>query len=165
MLTIKDLASATQLRASDMSALRGGSNINVLNSNFAFAGGFGSPAAVVARSPRSMQARKPPTACCRTSAASSWPSSSKQTCRYRDHGVVRDSGDPVSLGCRQERNGRSRIEVFGDMQLSLQCARTVICPGRLERSKAGNRFSCCGDRAFPAAEPQFIPRVDQAAIL
>jgi hypothetical protein len=48
MLTIKDLASATQLRASDMSALRGGSNINVLNSNFAFAGGFGSPAAVIA---------------------------------------------------------------------------------------------------------------------
>jgi hypothetical protein len=48
MLTIKDLASATQLRASDMSALRGGGNINVLNSNFAFAGGFGSPAAVIA---------------------------------------------------------------------------------------------------------------------
>jgi hypothetical protein len=48
MLTIKDLASTKQLGASEMSAVRGGSNINALNSNFAFAGGFGSPAAVVA---------------------------------------------------------------------------------------------------------------------
>jgi hypothetical protein len=48
MLTIKDLASTKQLGASEMSAVRGGSNINALNSNFAYAGGFGSPAAVVA---------------------------------------------------------------------------------------------------------------------
>lgn len=48
MLTIKDLASTKQLRASEMSAVRGGSNINAFNSNFAVAGGFGSPAAVVA---------------------------------------------------------------------------------------------------------------------
>jgi hypothetical protein len=48
MLTIKDLASTKQLGTSEMSAVRGGSNINALNSNFAVAGGFGSPAAVVA---------------------------------------------------------------------------------------------------------------------
>ena len=48
MLTIKDLASTKQLGASEMSAVRGGSNVNLGNSNFAIAGGFGSPAAVVA---------------------------------------------------------------------------------------------------------------------
>jgi hypothetical protein len=43
-LMIKDLAVAKQLGASDMSAIHGGSNINALNSNYAFA----SPAIVVA---------------------------------------------------------------------------------------------------------------------
>ena len=48
MLTIKDLASTKQLSASEMSAVRGGSNVNFGNSNLAIAGGFGSHAAVVA---------------------------------------------------------------------------------------------------------------------
>ncbi len=48
MLTIKDLASTKQLGASEMSAVRGGSNINAFNSNFATAGGFASPSIVVA---------------------------------------------------------------------------------------------------------------------
>jgi hypothetical protein len=48
MLTIKDLASTKQLGASEMSAVRGGSNVNALNSNVAVAGGFGSPATIVA---------------------------------------------------------------------------------------------------------------------
>jgi hypothetical protein len=47
-LMIKDLAVAKQLGASDMSAIHGGGNVNALNSNFAFAGGFASPAIVVA---------------------------------------------------------------------------------------------------------------------
>ena len=48
MLTIKDLASTKQLGAVEMSAVRGGSNINALNGNFAAAGGFASPATVIA---------------------------------------------------------------------------------------------------------------------
>ena len=48
MLTIKDLASTKQLGASEMSAVRGGSNVNAFNSNFAAAGGFASPSAVIA---------------------------------------------------------------------------------------------------------------------
>jgi hypothetical protein len=47
-LMIKDLAAAKQLGASDMSAIRGGSNVNALNSNYAFAGGFASPSIIVA---------------------------------------------------------------------------------------------------------------------
>ena len=47
-LMIKDLAAAKQLGASDMSAIHGGSNVNALNSNFAFAGGFASPSIIVA---------------------------------------------------------------------------------------------------------------------
>jgi hypothetical protein len=48
MLTIKDLASTKQLGASEMSAVRGGSNVNFGNSNFAKSCGFASPAIVVA---------------------------------------------------------------------------------------------------------------------
>lgn len=48
MLTIKDLASTKQLGASEMSAVRGGSNVNFGNRNFAVSGGFASPAAVIA---------------------------------------------------------------------------------------------------------------------
>ena len=48
MLTIKDLASTKQLGAGEMSAVRGGTNVNFGNKNFAAAGGFGSPAAVIA---------------------------------------------------------------------------------------------------------------------
>lgn len=48
MLTIKDLASTKQLGASEMSAVRGGSNVNFGNHNIAIAGGFASPAAVIA---------------------------------------------------------------------------------------------------------------------
>lgn len=48
MLTIKDLASTKQLAASEMSAVRGGTNVNFGNRNFAVSGGFASPAAVVA---------------------------------------------------------------------------------------------------------------------
>jgi hypothetical protein len=47
-LMIKDLASAKQLDASDMSAIHGGSNFNIGNANFAKSGGFASPAIVVA---------------------------------------------------------------------------------------------------------------------
>ncbi|MDB5757449.1 MAG: hypothetical protein JWM30_738 [Burkholderia sp.] len=47
-LMIKDLASAKQLDASDMSAIHGGSNFNFGNSNFAAGGGFASPSIVVA---------------------------------------------------------------------------------------------------------------------
>ena len=48
MLTIKDLASTKQLGASEMSAVRGGSNVNFGNHNVAVAGGFGSPSAIIA---------------------------------------------------------------------------------------------------------------------
>ena len=48
MLTIKDLASTKQLGAVEMSAVRGGSNVNAFNSNFAAAGGFASPSTVIA---------------------------------------------------------------------------------------------------------------------
>ena len=48
MLTIKDLASVKQLGASEMSVLRGGSNVNFGNRNVAIGGGFASPAAVIA---------------------------------------------------------------------------------------------------------------------
>ena len=48
MMTIKDLATSKQLGASDMSAVRGGSNYNAGNFNFAHSGGFASPAAVIA---------------------------------------------------------------------------------------------------------------------
>lgn len=48
MLTIKDLASTKQLDTSEMSAVRGGSNVNFGNRNVAVAGGFASPAAVIA---------------------------------------------------------------------------------------------------------------------
>ena len=47
-LMIKDLAVTKQLGASDMSAIRGGSNYNVGNVNYAKGSGFGSPAAVFA---------------------------------------------------------------------------------------------------------------------
>jgi len=48
MLTIKDLASTKQLGASEMSAVRGGSNVNFGNHNVAVAGGFASPSAIIA---------------------------------------------------------------------------------------------------------------------
>ena len=48
MMTIKDLASTKQLGATEMSAVRGGSNVNFGNRNFAVSGGFASPAAVIA---------------------------------------------------------------------------------------------------------------------
>jgi hypothetical protein len=48
MLTIKDLASAKQLGATEMSAVRDGSNVNFGNHNVAIGGGFASPAAVIA---------------------------------------------------------------------------------------------------------------------
>ena len=48
MLTIKDLASTKQLGASEMSAVRGGRNVNFGNRNFAIGGGFASPSAVIA---------------------------------------------------------------------------------------------------------------------
>jgi hypothetical protein len=47
-LMIKDLASAKQLDASDMSAIHGGMNVNAFNNNFAAGGGFASPSIVVA---------------------------------------------------------------------------------------------------------------------
>jgi hypothetical protein len=47
-LMIKDLAAAKQLDASDMSAIHGGSNFNLGNTNFAKSGGFASPSIVVA---------------------------------------------------------------------------------------------------------------------
>jgi hypothetical protein len=48
MLTIKDLASTKQLGAVEMSAVRGGMNINAFNTNSAESGGFASPSAVIA---------------------------------------------------------------------------------------------------------------------
>ena len=48
MLIIKDLAASKELGAKEMSAVRGGSNINAFNVNVAKSDGFGSPAAVVA---------------------------------------------------------------------------------------------------------------------
>ena len=48
MLTIKDLASSKQLGATEMSAVRGGSNFNIGNHNVAHSSGFASPAIVVA---------------------------------------------------------------------------------------------------------------------
>jgi len=48
MLTIKDLASTKELGASEMSAVRGGSNVNFGNHNVAVAGGFASPSAIIA---------------------------------------------------------------------------------------------------------------------
>jgi hypothetical protein len=48
MLTIKDLASTKQLGAVEMSAVRGGSNVNFANGNFAAGGGFASSATVIA---------------------------------------------------------------------------------------------------------------------
>ena len=47
-LMIKDLAVTKQLGATDMSAIRGGSNYNFRNVNVAEGSGFGSPAAVLA---------------------------------------------------------------------------------------------------------------------
>ena len=47
-LLIKDLAVSKQLDASDMSAIQGGSNFNLGNTNFAKSGGFASPSIVVA---------------------------------------------------------------------------------------------------------------------
>ena len=47
-LMIKDLAVTKQLGAGEMSAVRGGSNYNVGNLNYAESGGFASPAAVFA---------------------------------------------------------------------------------------------------------------------
>ena len=47
-LMIKDLAAAKQLGASDMSAIHGGSNLNLGNNNFAYSSGFASPSIVVA---------------------------------------------------------------------------------------------------------------------
>lgn len=47
-LMIKDLAVTKQLGAEEMSAVRGGSNYNVHNVNYARSGGFASPAAVIA---------------------------------------------------------------------------------------------------------------------
>ena len=48
MLNIKDLASSKELGATEMSAVRGGSNFNIGNRNVASSGGFASPAAVIA---------------------------------------------------------------------------------------------------------------------
>jgi hypothetical protein len=48
MLTIKDLAASKELDAHEMSAVRGGLNINAFNRNEANGGGFASPAFVVA---------------------------------------------------------------------------------------------------------------------
>ena len=47
-LMIKDLALDKQLDSKSMSAVRGGSNVNMDNINAAFGGGFASPAIVVA---------------------------------------------------------------------------------------------------------------------
>jgi hypothetical protein len=47
-LMIKDLAVTKQLGAEEMSTVRGGSNYNVGNVNFARSGGFASPVAVIA---------------------------------------------------------------------------------------------------------------------
>jgi hypothetical protein len=48
MLTIKDLASTKQLGAVEMSAVRGGNNVNAFNTNFASSSGFASPSTVIA---------------------------------------------------------------------------------------------------------------------
>jgi len=48
MLIIKDLAANKELGAREMSAVRGGSNYNFGNFNYAKGGGFASPAIVVA---------------------------------------------------------------------------------------------------------------------
>ena len=47
-LMIKDLAASKQLGAEELSAVRGGSNYNVGNVNYATSGGFASPSAVIA---------------------------------------------------------------------------------------------------------------------
>jgi hypothetical protein len=47
-LTIKDLAVSKELDTREMSAVRGGLNLNAFNVNQAFGGGFASPAIVVA---------------------------------------------------------------------------------------------------------------------
>ena len=47
-LMIKDLAATKQLGAEEMSGVRGGSNFNVGNVNYAKSGGFASGASVVA---------------------------------------------------------------------------------------------------------------------
>ncbi|SMP62421.1 hypothetical protein [Noviherbaspirillum suwonense] len=47
-LMIKDLAVTKQLGAEEMSTVRGGSNYNVHNVNYAKSGGFASPSAVIA---------------------------------------------------------------------------------------------------------------------
>ena len=47
-LMIKDLAAAKELGASDMSAIHGGSNLNLGNNNYAYSSGFASPSIVVA---------------------------------------------------------------------------------------------------------------------
>jgi hypothetical protein len=47
-LMIKDLAVTKQLGADEMSAVRGGSNYNVGNSNVAYSSGFASPSFVIA---------------------------------------------------------------------------------------------------------------------
>ena len=48
MLTIKDLASTKQLGTVEMSAVRGGMNVNAFNTNAASGGGFASPSTVIA---------------------------------------------------------------------------------------------------------------------
>ncbi len=47
-LTIKDLSASKELGAREMSTVHGGSNFNFGNLNLASAGGFASPAIVVA---------------------------------------------------------------------------------------------------------------------
>jgi hypothetical protein len=47
-LMINDLAAAKQLGSDEMSAVRGGSNYNIGNVNYAKGSGFASPAIVVA---------------------------------------------------------------------------------------------------------------------
>ena len=47
-LMIKDLAHSEELSAKELSAVRGGLNVNAGNLNLAYGGGFASPAVVVA---------------------------------------------------------------------------------------------------------------------
>jgi len=47
-LNIKDISHAEELSVEELSAVRGGSNVNAGNINAAFGGGFASPAIVVA---------------------------------------------------------------------------------------------------------------------
>jgi hypothetical protein len=47
-LMIKDLAVTKQLGSGEMSAVRGGSNYNVGNNNYAYSSGFASGATVIA---------------------------------------------------------------------------------------------------------------------